>query len=288
MSAEFLPLVTLSPNGAVFDLPIYVAQEHGLFEKAGIRIAFAQPFTDNDNTAKNPFARTKEALYEQGKADAYNLCEWAGLDRSERSNRGSQVLALRPAVAAQAIITFDPEIQEPRDLAGVAIGINEVTGSHYTTLQLLEGTIPREDIIVEHLGAPSVRYEALKAGKARAIAIMEPFISLALKEGAHIVAVNFYRGAEVISPDLPEAHRQAYLEAINQASDLINQDFGRYKHYVVKQLDGKLAPEELHNHFVHYAHSKPLDPSRFEYTYSWMQSWNLTPGANTHAALVVQ
>ena len=198
------------------------------------------------------------------------------------------MLALRPAVAAQAIITLDKTIQEPRDLAGVAIGVNEVTGSHYTTLQLLEGTIPRDSVVVEHLGAPSVRYQALKDGKIRAVAIMEPFISLALKEGAHIVAVNFYRGAEVISPDLPETHRQAYLDAINQASDLISRDFGRYKHYVVKQLNGRLAPEELHDHFIHYAHSKPLDPARFDYTYSWMQSWNLTQGRNTHATLVVQ
>ena len=58
---------------------------------------------------------------EQGKADVYNLCEWAGIDRSEHSKRGAQVLALRPAVGAQAILSFDPLIQEPRDLAGVPV-----------------------------------------------------------------------------------------------------------------------------------------------------------------------
>jgi hypothetical protein len=39
-----------------------------------------------------------------------------------------------------------------------------------------------------------MRYAALKAGVARAIAVMEPFISLGLKEGAHIIAASFYRG----------------------------------------------------------------------------------------------
>src|SRR2546430_16318732 len=92
------------------------------------------PYTTLFRSASDadPFQRLKEALFEQGKADVYNLCEWAGIDRSEKSARGAQVLALRPAVGAQAIITFDKGLQEPRDLAGVPIGINERTGSHYT------------------------------------------------------------------------------------------------------------------------------------------------------------
>ena len=49
--------------------------------------------------------------------------------------------SLRPAVGAQAILSFDAAIQEPRDLAGVPVGINDRTGSHYTTLQSLEGVL---------------------------------------------------------------------------------------------------------------------------------------------------
>jgi NitT/TauT family transport system substrate-binding protein len=56
-----------------------------------------------------------------------------GWHRSQRAlERGAQVLALRPAVGAQAILSFDAAIQEPRDLAGVPVGINDRTGSHYT------------------------------------------------------------------------------------------------------------------------------------------------------------
>jgi NitT/TauT family transport system substrate-binding protein len=39
---------------------------------------------------------------------------------------------------------------------------------------------------------------------------MEPFISLALKDGGHIVALTFYRGAEVIHPKFTNEQRQAY------------------------------------------------------------------------------
>ncbi|CAN5779104.1 hypothetical protein BH09PSE5_BH09PSE5_13270 [soil metagenome] len=277
--------IKLAPNGPVFDLPIYVAQEHGLFAKAGIEVVFADKY-DPKVSSEDAFKRQKEALYEDGQADGYNLCEWAGLDRSERSERGSKVQALRPAVAAQAIVTFDPELQEPRDLAKVGVGINDRTGSHYTALQLLGGSLPKEDVLVVHAGPPLERYESLKSGKLRAVAVMEPYISLALKEGAHIIAVNFYRGAEVISTALPVALRTAYLAAINEATDLINKDFDRYKHYVVGPVKERLAPQELSSHFVHYAHTKPLDEERFEFTYEFMRSWGLTAGDHSYQQLV--
>jgi len=282
---QSLPVLRIAPNVPVFDLPILVALEHGLFEKEGIVVEFVakhDPLTSNQDA----FKRQKESLYESGQADCYNLCEWAGLDRSDRSERGSQVHALRPAVAAQVILSFDPDIQEPRDLAGVPVGINEFTGSHYTVLQFLDGTLPREDVVVKHVGEPLVRYEELKAGRLRAASLMEPYVSLALKEGAHIIAANFYRGAEVISPTLSPQQRRGYLDAVNAAADLINADFDRYKHYLVEPVKDRISPEEVSNHFVHYAHSKPLDEKRFAYTVEWMRSWGLQPESGRYDTLV--
>ena len=280
------PVVSVSPNNPVFDLPIYVARDEGLFASAGIEIRFQAKYSQRNPSDKEAFARLKESLFEEGKADVYNLCEWAGIDRSERSIRGAQVLALRPAVAAQAILSFDKSIQEPRDLAGVPVGINERTGSHYTTLQSLEGALVREDIVVEHVGVPERRYEALKSGASRAVAVMEPFISLGLKEGAHLVDTCFYRGAEVIAPGLTPEQRNAYLGAINEAADRIMADFGRYKHYVAEQTKGRLAPHELSDHFVRYTHYVVYDQKRFDQVYEWMRSWGLAAGKADHASVV--
>ena len=280
------PVVNISPNNPVFDLPIYVARDEGLFQRAGIDVRFQAKYSERRLSDTDPFQRLKEALFEQGKADVYNLCEWAGIDRSQKSARGAQVLALRPAVGAQAILTFDKTIQEPRDLAGVPIGINDRTGSHYTTLQSLEGVLARNEIVVEHLGVPERRYQALKERASRAVAVMEPFISLGLKEGAHIVALTFYRGAEVIAPHLSVEQRQAYLDAINEASDRIMADFGKYKHYVTEQTKGALAPQELSNYFVRYTQYMVYEPKRFQQVYEWMRSWGLASGDADHARVV--
>ena len=280
------PIVSISPNNPVFDLPIYVARDEGLFERAGIEVRFGAKYSQRNPSDADPFQRLKEALFEQGKADVYNLCEWAGIDRSERSARGAQVLALRPAVAAQAILAMDRNIQEPRDLAGVPIGINDRTGSHYTTLQSLEGTLARNEIVVEHVGVPERRYQALKEGTSAAVAVMEPFISLGLKEGAHLVDVTFYRGAEVIAPHLSAEQRAAYLDAINAAADHITADFGKYKHYVTEQTKGALVPQEMSGHFVRYTHYMVYEAKRFQQVYEWMRSWGLASGDADHARVV--
>lgn len=289
MASDTKPVVIIAPNTSTFDLPVLVALEEGLFDAAGIEVRYSAEYdaADQSRTERNVFARLKESEYERGSADTYNLCEWGGIDRIERGTRGGRIAALRAAVTAQAIVVFDEALQVPRDLAGVAVGINDFTGSHYTTLQLLEGAVGRDNVVVEHIGAPQARIEALRSGRIRAVTLMEPFISLALKEGARILALTFYRGAEVIAPNLSPEQREAYLGAINQAVDRINADFGRYAHYITAQTKGALAPEELLRQFVRYRHAELYKAETFDQAYAWMQSWDLATGANDHAALVV-
>jgi NitT/TauT family transport system substrate-binding protein len=232
-------------------------------------------------------ARLKEQLFDCGTADSYNVCEWASIDRLERGSRGGNIAALRAAVAAQAILSFDENLQVPRDLADVPVMVQELTGSHYTVLQMLESAIGPEHVKIANGGLPQMRWAALKNGSARAIAVMEPFISLGLKEGAHIIAASFYRGGEVISADLTPEQRRAYYAAENKAVDLINADFYKYAHHVTAHAKGALEPGELLRAFVRYKHVDYYDPALFGRAYDWMKARGLTEGQSEHAALVV-
>src|SRR5215467_13694703 len=129
------PAVKIAPNNPVFDLPVLVAIEEGLFEKAGLDVRMSAQYEDREKTLteRQVLARLKEQLFECGSADSYNVCEWASIDRLERSRRAGNIAALRAAVVAQAILSFDDGLQTPRDLSGVAVAVNEFTGSHYTT-----------------------------------------------------------------------------------------------------------------------------------------------------------
>jgi hypothetical protein len=283
------PVVRIAPNNPVFDLPVIVGIEEGLFADAGLDVSFSASYADREkDRADNPImSRLKEQLFDCGSADSYNVCEWASIDRLERGSRGGKLAALRAAVAAQAILSFDDSLQVPRDLADVPVVVQELTGSHYTTLQMLESAIGAEHVKIEHGGLPQMRWAALKNGSARAVTVMEPFISLGLKEGAHIIAASFYRGGEVISADLTPEQRTAYYDAENAAVDLINTDFYKYAHHVAAHAKGALKPNELLRAFVRYKHVDYYDPTLFGRAYDWMKARGLTEGQSQHAALVV-
>src|SRR6266481_71491 len=283
------PVVRIAPNNQVFDLPVIVAIEEGLFAQAGLDVRFSATHADREkDSAQRPvMSRLKEQLFDCGSADSYNVCEWASIDRLERGTRGGNIAALRAAVAAQAILSFDDKLQVPRDLADVPVVVQELTGSHYTAIQMLESAVGAEHVKIENGGLPQMRYAALKNGSARAVTVMEPFISLGLREGAHIIAASFYRGGEVISPDLTAEQRKAYYDAENEAVDLINGDFYKYAHHVTAHAKGALKPNELLRAFVHYKHVDYYDATTFSRAYDWMKARGMSEGQSRHAALVV-
>src|SRR5688572_15089982 len=169
MTATARIVVKIAPNNPVFDLPVIVAIEEGVFAKAGLDVSFSASYKDRekDSAGKPVLARLKEDLFECGSADSYNVCEWASIDRLERGKRGGKVAALRAAVAAQAILTFDERLQTPRDMADVPVVVQELTGSHYTTIQMLESAIGRDHVRLEFGSLPQTRWAGLKNGTYR-------------------------------------------------------------------------------------------------------------------------
>src|SRR5712672_167487 len=97
MSSAEKPVVRIAPNNQVFDLPVIVAIEAGLFLQAGLDVRFSATHADREkDSAQRPvMSRLKEQLFDCGSADSYNVCEWASIDRLERGPRGGSIAALR-------------------------------------------------------------------------------------------------------------------------------------------------------------------------------------------------
>jgi NitT/TauT family transport system substrate-binding protein len=288
MSTREKPIMRIAPNNPVFDLPVIVAIKEGLFDRVGLDVKFISTYADRetDNIERPVMSRLKEQLFECSSADTYNVCEWASIDRLEHGSRGGNIAALRAAVAAQAILSFDDALQVPRDLADVPVIVQEFTGSHYTTLQMLESAVGAEHVKIAQGGLPELRWLGLKSGAYRAVTVMEPFISLGLKEGAHIIAATFYRGGEVIARDLTAEQCKAYYNAENDAVDLINADFYKYAQNVTSHARGALEPHELLRTFIRYKHVEFYDPTQFARAYDWMRARGMTEGRSEHGSLV--
>jgi NitT/TauT family transport system substrate-binding protein len=286
--AQDRPSIRIAPNNPVFDLPVIVGIEEGVFDAAGLDVRFSATYADRerDHAGRPVMSRLKEQQFDSGSADSYNVCEWASIDRLERGQRTGNIAALRAAVAAQAILSFDDTLQVPRDLADVPVVVQELTGSHYCTLQMLESAVGPEHVAISPGGLPQARWAALASGAIRAATLMEPFISLGLKAGAHVIAACFYRGGEVIAAELSAEQRQAFYDAENRAVDLINADFYKYAHHVAAHAKGALQPNELLRAFVRYKHVDYYDPARFARAYDWMKARGFTDGGSEHAVLV--
>jgi NitT/TauT family transport system substrate-binding protein len=270
-------------GGAVFSLPWLVAREEGLFAAEKLEVEFVRsPKHAGRAPIQNPDlvdSTDVHLLFEQGKAQFQRGCEWGQIRRAYDSKLGGQVISKRSAVVSQAILVRpDSAYTHPQDLRNVAVAVHFHAGSHYLTLQMLEGFLARDEIKVQHIPITTHRYKALLAGAVEAITVAEPWTSLAEKNGCKLISEAYCVGSEVASPDIDSATYTAIDRAIKKAVRLINADVKKYLHYLIADVPpefGSLTPENFHLPRLRYVDPVPYPHDEFDRAYQWMLSWNL-------------
>ena len=198
-------------------------------------------------------------------------------------------------MASQALLVHpDSAHYYPGSLGNQPIAVQFHAGSHYTTLRLLEGYLPKEKIKLQHYGSPRYRFEALMAGEVAAAMLMEPWITLAEKLGCRAVCEGHYLGAENASDSMEEETFAAINRAVAKAVNLINSDKKRFVHYLIDQPKfapvaaqyGGLTPEDFKLSRLRYIHPTPYTDEQVEDTYNWMQRWGLLNSAACSPYLV--
>jgi NitT/TauT family transport system substrate-binding protein len=288
--------VTNEFSQAVFNLPWLVAHEEGLFAQEDIEVEFLRSrqwdptrAPEADPRQVDPFWR--HAPFEEQAAASFNACEWGQIHRSQVSEVGGRIIQLRAAVACQTIfVPPGSPITHPQALRHKTIAVNFHAGSHYLTLQLLEGFMEREAIKVVHLGQAQRRYQAMQDGTVDAAMLMEPYIALAEKQGCHEIVSGFYIGSEMFAPTVDPDTAAGLNRAIRSAVRLINADKRKYVPHLIADLPADLrpllSPEDFHLPRLRYVEPRPYPVDEFERTYRWMRSWNLIPEGATYDRLV--
>ncbi|BAZ02529.1 hypothetical protein NIES37_65420 [Tolypothrix tenuis PCC 7101] len=293
MSNENLTLKKIKNeiSGTVFSLPYYVAQEQGYFADEGLDIEFVQRGSGDrspgiqlvdDHRLVSSFGGP--SLFEQGESSLYRACEWGQVRRTYDSSRGGQVVAKRAAIASQAIIVRpDSPYNIPQDLANVPVGVNFHHGSHYIAIQTLEGFLPKEEIKVVHIDGGGDRkrfnrFVALRDGLVDAVAVMEPWITVAEKLGYKIIAEAHYVGLEIGSPELDQETFEAINKAIRRAVKDLQADPIRYVKYLIDDVAEdivRLEPSDFRRNRLRYVDPAPYPEADFRRTYNWMVEWGL-------------
>jgi NitT/TauT family transport system substrate-binding protein len=281
-----LTLETTAPFQGLAEL---VAYDEGLFEKEGLTIEWADREKDVDKTPQlnvtshigvNPFS-SHGKLLEEGKADLYNACEWGNYSRVEGTKVGSRQVGRRSIVTfAALVVRGDSPVQTPQQLADRQIGVPFFFGTHYLTLQMLEGFVPRDRIKLGRVpNGSNYRYKLLMDGTIEATTLTEPYVSLAEKQGCRIVISAFHHGTEVASDRVDAETLAAFNRAVREAVRRINANKRSYLHYFIdyyKDRDpevAKMTIEDLREGRIYVVDPAPIPADELQRTFDWMKSW---------------
>ena len=294
-----LVLETTSPFQG---LPELVAFNEGLFEQEGLRIEWADRDEVGVKTADTSLTNPKGAdpfgshgtLFEQGKADMYNACEWGNSCRVGATGIGSRQVGRRAIVAYAAIVVRpDSPVYAPQQLAGRTVGVPFYAGTHYLALHMLEGFLPRQAINVCHAPNGSRnRFNLMMKGDIEATTLTEPYITLAEKKGCRIICSALFHGTEVASQRVDAETYGAFNRAVRAAVRRINADKRAYLHYFIdyhKAKDpeiGTLRPEDLRESRIVVCDPAPIPAEEMQRTYEWVKSWGMLEQTDSALDLV--
>ncbi len=237
-------------------LPMYVAQQEGLFTKHGVNVEFIPVAS----------APERDQLVAAGQVDG-TINETLAVMLFNKENVQMQVVryALRPTEGSGhffILASAKSGISSVDGLKGVEIGVSQGTVIEYVTERLLqaEGFAPDE---IKTIAVPKIpdRMALLASGELKAGVMPDPLASLVVSQGGVIIVddsnhpeygfsvISFRK--HVVDRD-PEAIK-GFLAAIEEATVLLNVEPAKYKNVLSEQ---KLVPPPLLE-----AYQAPLFPS---------------------------
>ena len=276
---------------AVHDLPVLVARDKGFFKDEGLDIEFvstpgmAQVTTSHTVTFDTVFDRPLDSVYNEGGIDQYRMCEWGIMKRAVEADstglRRRTIVALGASMSKFAIAVMNTsKIYEPEMLKDKLISVTPNNGSHFTMLKMVEGFLEPGHVKTTNAGSMLKRLEALRRGEVDAVVLMEPWISVAQKEGLRLVIESHSTRSEAASDELDGPTLAAMFRAQARAVEVLEKDPKPFIHYLVAETGGLLKESEFQTWRLLHAPPTPYTRERFDDTYNWTVKWNMTvPGA---------
>ncbi len=219
-------------------LPLYVAEAEGYFAAQGVIVELIPAAS----------AAERDQLLQAGQIDGF-ITDLVALALYNRES--TQVVAVRYAMVPtvdfaqfRVLAASTSGIATAEDLRGVPIGVSEGTVIEYVTHRLLEAEGLPTDAITT-LAVPKIpdRMALLGTGELRAATLPEPLASLAMQQGAVLiaddtrhpeVACSLYAFRKDVTDQQPQTVR-AFLAAIDQASAAINADKNRWSNLLAEK-----------------------------------------------------
>src|SRR5436190_20532500 len=241
---------------AVHDLPVLAARDLGFYKDEGLDIDFvttpgmAQVSTKHFVKFDSVFDRPLDSTYNEGGIDTYRMCEWGIMKRAVEAEaqhiRKRKIVALGAAMSMFAIaVRKDSKFYAPEMLKDQLIAVTPNNGSHFTTLKMMEGFLEPRHLKVTNVGTMPQRLQALKDGKVAAVSLMEPWISVAQKEGLRILIESHSTRAEAAGDELDGETLKKMFRAQARDVEALEKDPTPFIKYFVAETGGRIEERDF-------------------------------------------
>jgi hypothetical protein len=225
---------------------------------------------------KKYYERPQDRPFVEGTTSVHAACHWGAA-----SNAGAGMGKFVPDLYGVANYSFfvrpDSPYRSLLDLANVPIGIGIRAGTHYTTLKAMEMIHPRDKIVLNGLGGPGRRLQALEAGEIDAINLVDPAIDMALQRGHRRLAMGQFRILFWVSDDMDGDVLEAYFRVIKRADQELRANPTPYLPLWENNIPSEMRGEYDYSQFClgELMVFEPYDKGFFEETHAWLESWGL-------------
>jgi ABC-type nitrate/sulfonate/bicarbonate transport system substrate-binding protein len=264
----------------------WVAEEKGYFKAAGLEYEFlVKPIVtwtaDVETVASAPDDIQRGAYESIEDGRGCNLsaaCHWT-VNMAAAAGHGRMWGKAYSVAPAGIFVPAGSHVNKPEALANVPVTVGYHSGSHYSTLQVLEQFLTRDQIKLHFGGLLLDRLALLADGQVPAASLFgAPFYVAEQLGFRKIVDTTFMIGHLVTEhANLDQVER--YFEALRRAQHDIDLEPEIYKHYFLREL-----PERYHKLIDVRQFGpgerivfEPYPKSAFERTRQWIDSWELFP-----------
>ncbi len=207
-----------------------VAKEKDLFAKEGLDVEYRMEVMDETANAPDFPRITGEDLAEENVPSMNAACNW-GVCVSAGAHKGKLVSDVYFLTENSIFVKPSSKIKSAKDLEGLEVGVGELSGSHFSGIELLEANMPREKVRVKFVGGPATRLRKLMSGEVEALNLLPPHIYIARQLGYREVLSGHYKTLLWAGNITRKEEVQAYVRAMKQAQKEIDRAPKSYAHY---------------------------------------------------------
>jgi len=262
----------------------WVAEEKGYFKEEGLEYEFGDQLKSKDGKVHDLGNKIGAfQTFEEGRTcNVSSACHWT-INVAAASGHGKLFRDAYSVAPAGIFVPADSAVNTPADLANVPVSVAYQSGSHYSTIQVLEQWLKPEEISLSfNDGLLFRRLELLDEDKIPAVHLFSGPMYVAEQLGFRKICDCTFMMAGMVNgtPDIDDVRK--FYKALQRAQRDIDLRPELYTHYYMKELPvhfhdridtGRMGPGER-------IVFEPYTREVFDESRDWVAAHDIFPDGN--------